>query len=107
VSLFKRPLKALNPLNRLNAIYVWWWYTVPRNPLIYLIGTQVVVAEYAGPGTFALTLPVPRSRTRGAVHLKMTDARVRLPPLWGSLCWELARAPLWGSLCWELARAPL
>ena len=66
----------------------------------------MVVAEYAGPGTFALTLPVPRSRTRGAVHLKMTDARVRLPPLWGSLCWELARAPLWGSLCWELARAP-
>jgi hypothetical protein len=31
-------VKALNPVNRLNAIFVSW-YIVSQNPLFYLIGT--------------------------------------------------------------------
>jgi hypothetical protein len=63
--------------------------TTVRSPYVVTVSLRagdgkppvVVVAEYASPGTYALTMPVPRTRTRGAVHLKMMDARVRpLPP---------------------------
>jgi len=33
-------------------------------------------AEYMTPGTYALTLPIPRQRVRGTIVLRMTDARM-------------------------------